>query len=172
MNTTLTQSRLHSVLDYNPVTGIFAWKATGKGRKTVVGTPHRYWRDGESVLSGYWSIVVDQKAYLAHRLAWFYVHGVWPEAELDHDDRNGLHNAIGNLREATRAQNMKNVGLSKANTSGAKGVRRSRNGKGWQADVRVDGKTKYVGTYASVDEAATAAREAREQYHGDFARHE
>jgi hypothetical protein len=52
--------------------------------------------------------------YSAHRLAWFYVHGKWPQSGIDHRNGDIGDNRIENLREATQAQNCANKrGLGK-----------------------------------------------------------
>ena len=43
----------------------------------------------------------------AHHVAWLLNKGYWPE-QLDHEDRNRMNNRIGNLREATFAENNTN----------------------------------------------------------------
>jgi hypothetical protein len=46
---------------------------------------------------------------LAHRLGWALHHGRWPEHELDHGDGDGFNNRMGNLREATRPEQLQNM---------------------------------------------------------------
>lgn len=66
----VSQARLKEMLDYNPGTGVFTWRSTGKGRPArkggVAGTlaPH-----------GYLKIKIDQAQHYAHRLAWLYIFG-------------------------------------------------------------------------------------------------
>jgi hypothetical protein len=55
---------------------------------------------------GYWQIVVSNRSYFAHRLAWLYEYGQWPAMFLDHVDGNKVNNAISNLREVTHKENM------------------------------------------------------------------
>ncbi len=76
----LSHERLVGLLDYNPDTGIFINKTT-KGKCTKgkeAGTLERM---------GYRKIIIDRTPYKSHRLAWFYVHAVWPGEELDHINR-------------------------------------------------------------------------------------
>jgi len=49
------------------------------------------------------------KRYYAHRLAWLYVYGVWPDGDTDHINRNKHDNRIANLRSCSRSENMLNV---------------------------------------------------------------
>ena len=66
---------------------------------------------GTSHPSGYRQIRIDYENYLAHRLAWFYVHGAWPDGEVDHIDGATDNNRLVNLRVVTRQQNRWNYSL-------------------------------------------------------------
>src|SRR5687768_3593208 len=94
----ITHSELLRVLDYEPETGVFRWKITASPRALAGAVAGHVWGD-------YWGVKYKGIDYLAHRLAWFYVHGVWPEDDLDHHDTNKLNNAISNLRPANDALN-------------------------------------------------------------------
>jgi HNH endonuclease/AP2 domain len=110
-----------------------------------------------------------KRDYLAHRLAWFYVHGIWPRVILDHVNGEPADNRLSNLREVTHAQSQMNKRTPKTNTSGVKGVYRSR-GK-WATNVRVAGRMVYFGSYDDLAQAKRVAEEAREKYHGIYANH-
>jgi hypothetical protein len=94
----LTHEDLLDLLEYNPETGIFHWRRSRPGIRAdrVAGTKSRY---------GYWQIMVRSRSYLAHRLAWFYVHGKWPVDVLDHIDGKKLNNRISNLRDVSLKEN-------------------------------------------------------------------
>ena len=112
----LTHSRLLECVVYDPDTGVFTCKA--HQRKS------RYYQGdvlGSLISSGYVQIYVDGVSYLAHRLAWFYVHGAMPTEDIDHRDGVKTHNWIGNLRPATRRQNIRNQAMKASNSSGYKG---------------------------------------------------
>lgn len=95
----LTHDRLLSLLSYDETSGEFWWKERGLGRvmNKPVGTRHEP--------SGYHILNLCWTKYLAHRVAWFYVYGVWPKDQLDHIDGNKLNNRIDNLRECDTKQN-------------------------------------------------------------------
>ena len=88
------------------------------------------------------------------------MHGVEPELEMDHINGNPTDNRLCNLRLATRAQNLVNTKARK-NSSGIKGVSWYAAGKKWRAQIKVNGKTHYLGAYSSKEEAA-------EKYQGCF----
>jgi len=154
----LTPERLHELLDYNPDTGVFAWRVRWYRVRPgdVAGTP-----DGR----GYLCIQVCGKCYKAHRLAWFYVYGIWPDGQIDH--RNGCRsdNRLLNLRVCTNAENGQNRGLNKNNTSGYVGVSFDRKNACWQAHIRVNGERHKLGVFKDIEEAAAAYVAAKAKMH-------
>lgn len=92
--------------------------------------------------------------------------GKWSQS-IDHINGDKLDNRRSNLRLRDRPQQMRNSndGVRSTNKSGYRGVsyvkRRERFGKPWMAYVTVNYKTKNLGWYATVEEAA-AARQAWE----------
>lgn len=92
----LTQEVLKSLLYYDPETGIFVWLVTRQ--RSPAGK-----EAGGYDEKGYRRICVNGTKVRAHRLAWLYMTGEWPEDQLDHI--NGLKddNRFVNLREATNS---------------------------------------------------------------------
>lgn len=140
-------------LSYDPTTGIFEWKETGRGRKKRAGNINN---------TGYRRISVGRMSYLAHRLAWFITYGYWPKGLLDHVNGDRDDNRIANLRECNRAQNMANSCKRSDNSSGFKGV--SRDGDGWRAYIN----TRYLGHFSSIEEAHAAYCAAAREHFGEF----
>ena len=91
----LTAERLRGLLEYDGTTGVFHWKGTGE-------------RAGSIQDKGYRTIEIGGRSYYAHRLAWLYTYGSWPNDELDHIDRNKDNNSISNLRDVSRSENNRN----------------------------------------------------------------
>ena len=151
---TLQVERLRELLDYNPDTGVFRWKLA-TAHRTKVGEVA-----GTKTPDGYIRIQIDRKIYRAHRLAWFYVHGVWPNNFIDHIDRNRANNWLSNLRDVTASQNMRNCGLRRTNTSGHKGVSYWAHRKLWAAQIRLNNKNKLLGMFDTPDAAAEAYKNA------------
>ena len=108
----LTQESLKELLIYDTSTGEFVWTKQIPGRrKRKVGTIRP---------DGYVMIHIVGKFYLAHRLAWLYINGEWPEGEIDHIDRNPSNNAFANLRGANLyGANLCDANLCDANLRGA-----------------------------------------------------
>lgn len=89
--------------------------------------------------------------------------------EVDHRNHDGLDNRRGNLRLATRAQNLANRGLLRNNTSGFKGVCWDRSRKKWLAYIDVAGRRRHLGRFGDRGDAAGAYNEAALKYYGEFA---
>lgn len=108
------------------------------------------------------------KHVLAHRLAWFLTHGVWPTRPVDHINGNPADNRLVNLRLATTAQNRANSKTNKNNKSGLKGVQ-FRNGH-WRAKITNGGVTRHLGVFETAEQAHSAYVAAASEVHGEFAR--
>lgn len=142
----ISYERLHDALHYNPETGVFTRKI-GSGTSKV-GDIAGY------NLRGYIRISIDNRQHEAHRLAWLYIYGYWPENEIDHIDRNPSNNSISNLREVSRQCNMRNTGMLKNNTSGIKGVHFDKNRCRWLAHIKINQKNVYLGRFENKIDAA------------------
>ena len=162
----LTQKELKRQLHYDPNTGIF----------TRLVSNHHSVKIGEKagcINNGYVRIVIDNKQYYAHRLAWFYIYGEWndfPNAVIDHIDGNKENNKILNLRKISHQENILNQKLRKNNTSGIKGVSWHPRDKTWVVRLMINGVAKYLGSFKDIELAELVAIEARKKYHGKFAR--
>ncbi|MBY4947045.1 HNH endonuclease [Cupriavidus respiraculi] len=153
----LTVEDVRALLHYDADTGEFTWVSGHK-----VGLPA-----GTSHGRGYLSIGVKGRRYLAHRLAWFYVHGRWPAAHIDHQNGDRSDNRLANLRECDNTENQQNRAKQRTNTSGATGVSWHRKMAKWQAKITVKGKRLWLGAFATIDEARSAYLEAKAKFH-DF----
>lgn len=151
----LTHDRLKALFHYNEATGIFT-------------------RDGKPVGmnngNGYLRLRADGGLYYAHRLAWFYMTGAWPEFEIDHKNGDAPDNRFENLRSARRKQNGSNVRRKRSNTSGYPGVSFDKRKKKWRAYVSPNRRQVFLGHHDTVEAAAEAARVGRVRAFGEFAR--
>ena len=155
-------NELRKKLHYDCETGIFTWIVSTKG--------HASGKIAGSQCGKYKIIVINQKHYLAHRLAWLYMTGSFPNEYIDHINGNHTDNRFCNLREATHGQNVQNSPLRKNNTSGIKGVSWHKHKKRWHATIFANNKRINVGYFKILEEAKKAIDVARLKYHGDFAR--
>jgi len=88
--------------------------------------------------------------------------------QVDHKDRvNTLDNRRQNLRIANHAQNARNIGIPKTNTSGYKGVTSKRDK--WQVQLRAQDKTLYGGLFDDALSGAAFYNWMALKFHGEFA---
>jgi hypothetical protein len=156
----ITQAELKEILEYNPDTGVFTWKKTVCNR-VVVGNVA-----GHKTNWGYISIKIQGKHYQAHRLAYLYMTGKFPENDIDHINHIKDDNIWANLRDATGSQNQANKVKQKNNTSGYKGVNWHRNK--WRAQISYMNKTMDLGYYTTPQEAAEAYKKKATELYGEF----
>lgn len=160
--TGLTQERLQALLHYEPATGVFTWVGgRGAPRGSVAGAVRE---------DGYVKIRLNGRAYLAHRLAWLWMTGEWPAADVDHKDTVRSNNAWANLRPANHVLNARNRRRQSSNTTGFKGVSFYKAGNSWRAYIRVDGQLLYLGSFEDPARAAEAYASAANQHFGPYAR--
>jgi len=149
MKKQLTQKELKRVLHYNPETGVFTWKIATACVK--VGKVAGYIND-----NGYVIISVHGRDYRAHRLAWLYKKGYFPEHDVDHLNRIRHDNRWSEIRHVTRQCNLRNSEKRKDNTSGVAGVCWSKNRQKWVAAIGINNKTHKLGSYSDFSEAVLA----------------
>lgn len=159
----IEQHRLKEALEYDLETGDFIWRIR-RGR-CAAGS-----RAGTLNHHGYIAIQVDGRLREAQRWAWLYVHGTWPDREIDHINGNKADNRIANLRLATRSQNLMNARMHRNNRSGIKGVIFFERDKTWIATIRKDGRVVHCSYHKSADEAAAVRASVLSHHHGEFAR--
>ena len=154
-----------SVLAYDPSTGKFTWLV--KSSTHVEAGRIAGGIDG----NGYILIKFQERAYKAHRLAWLFTHGGWPEGEIDHINGDRTDNRLANLRVVTREQNQANAKRRRDNRSGFKGVRLYKPGR-WQARIVSGGRMKSLGYFDTPEAASAAYAQAAGALRGVFARSE
>lgn len=160
----LTQERLCQIYEYRPQTGEFIRLLATNNRVKVGGVC------GFVDVDGYRRIRVDGKLYLAHRLAWFYMHGRWPLDEVDHRDGIRDNNRWSNLRSAGRFQNAWNMRSGKPNSTGYRGVSLNRKSGRYEAAIHAARQRHHLGTFDTPQEAHQAYCEASTRLHGEFGR--
>lgn len=165
MNSYPSQTHLVALLNYDPETGVFVWRARPGSRA---------WNTRNAGMTicacdseGYLRIKIDGVRYQANRIAWIICKGSDTSLLIDHKDRDRSNNRIENLREATRAQNKANSGVSKTSKSGLKGA--VPHAGGYMSQITVGGKTKYLGYFDTPEKAHAKWWEAAQANFGEFA---
>ena len=154
----MTANELRDFLTYDPATGHFTW------RQRVAKCIQIGDIAGNTNKTGYVTIGLRKKVYKAHRLAWLYMHGSWPVGLIDHINGIKSDNRLFNLRVVDETGNSENVRRpNKRNKSGFMGVIWFQNK--WRANITVNKKTKWLGDYATPEEAHAAYLGAKRLHH-------
>lgn len=137
---------LKSIIEYDPDTGLFKWKARFHGGR----------RAGTVTREGYIRINIGCMSFKAHRLAWIMHYGVVPEPgrHMDHINGDKTDNRICNLRVVGSKENQENRCRPKSNTSGFKGVAKCK-GR-YRAYISHNRKQIHLGVFATPEEAHAA----------------
>lgn len=143
-------------VSYDPETGVFRWLISKRGPVKAGDVA------GSIGAKGYWFVKIEQRKYMAGRLAWAMHHDEQPAHEIDHKDGNPLNNRISNLRPATRRQNAENVKGS--------GVRYEASRGKWLARICVDYQQINLGRFDTEAEASAVVRAAKLILRGEYAR--
>lgn len=158
MQKKLTQKELKEIVNYDKKTGVFTWKIDRGGtakKGDIAGCLGGY---------GYWILTIKGKTYQAHRIAFLYMRGYFPENEVDHKDRNRANNAWSNLREVSRTCNARNCGIQARNKNGVIGVCKVAGETRYRAKITVNKKPIHLGRFDDIASAAKARWEAEKKY--------
>lgn len=146
------QQVLHALLDYDPQTGLFTWKAR-EGVKESWNTRYA----GKPALAcinskGYRVGAINDEPQRACRIAWVYVYGVVPK-HIDHINGVRSDDRIANLRSVSNAENHLNVRMPSSNTSGVVGVHWNVEKQGWDAFITKNKVRHNLGRFKTKEEA-------------------
>lgn len=167
-------ARVKTLISYNRETGAFAWnniKPESGAHAVAMKRPDA----GSIDRDGYRIICIDGVKFRAHRLAMFYVFGVLAvdpiHSQIDHINGDKLDNRIVNLRFASAKTNRENRSSATArNKLGFLGVyedRRRKTNK-YVAMIRTNKKSKYLGSFATPQEAHKVYMQRKAEIHYGF----
>lgn len=166
----LTQEYLKEALHYDPETGIFTWKVrpvshfkSARGHAVFHSKNYKN-APGRISRRGYHEIGFGKERYRSHRLAWLYMTGEWPEADIDHINHNRIDNRWCNLRAVDRHANNCNRGMSEYNTSGFTGVSYNKQTGHWEAYIGFKGKHIKLGLHKEKQRAIEVRKDANLKY--------
>ena len=155
----LTQERLKELFSYNPSTGVFTRLHSTSNVKAGRAT-------GNLNTGGHLGFLVDKKMYQAHRLAWLYVHGDWPNCQIDHINGVRTDNRIENLRDVSHTVNAQNIHAARSdNKTGLLGVSWKEPRGKYVAQIQIDGKVRYLGLFTDPQVAHAKYIEAKRIHH-------
>lgn len=152
----LTRTILKQLLHYDPNSGKFYRLEDGKERGGIK-------KDHKTPRLKYVTIQIGGKSVLAHRLAFLYMTGKWPE-HIDHIDGNGTNNKWENLREVSASENHKNRALNVRNKTGIPGVYWRESRQDYQVCISIDGKPTTLAATKDFFEACCIRKSAENKY--------
>lgn len=157
----VSQERLRELLKYDEAKGVFTYLVARGRFKPGDVAGHISKSDGRV------NINIDGRLYRAHRLAWLYMTGEWPQHEIDHKDTNPSNNAWGNLRDVLPVINKQNIkkapiGKKYSNLLGAQWCTQR---KKWKSSIKVHKKLKHLGFFDTDAQASAAYIAAKRQLH-------
>jgi hypothetical protein len=163
MAKTLNAEELRELLDYHPSTGVFHWRvslATNVKQGAVAGCV---------MSSGYRAIRIRGVGYKAHRLAWLYVHGDWPNGVIDHINKDKSDNSISNLRDVPQDINRQNQReCGRKSRFGLLGVSYFKHSGKFRAGIQTDGHSIHLGSFDTAEQAQAAYLAAKRQLHAGY----
>jgi hypothetical protein len=146
-------ARVRELLAYDRATGVFLRRLDG----AQVGLPDA---------TGYGHLTIDAEQYLAHRIAWLYVRGVWPTHGIDHRDGDKGNNKFLNLRDVDQRINTQNQRRAKAdNESGLLGAHFRKDTGKFASRIKAPDRIHYLGCYESAQEAHETYVKAKRLLH-------
>lgn len=161
---------LAAQVTYNPETGIITWNC----REELTSHDKMF----NSRFAGHECGTIDNHGYRvisfkhegnshnikAHRLAWLITYGYIAETHIDHVNRNRKDNRIDNLRDVHPSANQRNMSMMRTNKSGITGVHWNKQINKWIAQAGLNGRTRHVGTFSCINEAAAAVKSFRAKH--------
>lgn len=141
---------LKSHMKYDPETGMFT-RTVSTSNRSKIGVE----LTAKNAL-GYIVIGLFGNRYYAHRLAWMYMTGTFPEGQVDHINQDKSDNRWINLRCATPSQNKVNQPAHRDSRSGVKGVSWNQARSKWVARCALDGKQRTLGYFSDIESASEA----------------
>lgn len=160
----LTQARIRALVDYDPETGKFT-------RKCASGTAKVGDEAGWIEPTGYRKISLDGHKYYAHRCVFLYMDGSWPNDTVDHVNGERSDNRRCNLRDAGQSINGQNRKRARRdNKCGLLGAHYHAGAGKYAAEIGYGhGQRRYLGLFATKEEAHEAYMRAKRELHAGFA---
>lgn len=143
------------LFDCDPVAGTLHW------RFQVSNFVRAGDRAGRLKPNGYRDVRFRGRQIAEHRVIWLWVHGGWPQHQIDHIDGDRSNNSIDNLRDVPGRINAQNIRKPRGEFVG---VSQHQCGK-YQATIGLGGRAIYLGLFLSPEEARSAYLTAKAELH-------
>lgn len=164
MKTDLTAEEARRLIRYEPETGEFFYieRRSNACRKDG--------RAGSFGQRGVIQVRILGCNYLGHRLAFLLMTGEWPKNVVDHIDGNPSNNRWCNLRDVSQQVNTYNLRSLPRHKRHSRllGAHWCEQGQLWKSSITVNGQAKYLGVFATPEEASAAYLEAKRRLHPGF----
>lgn len=153
----ITQTKLRQLFDYNPETGEFINKKSGKS----VGSMDKS--------TGYIRYRFAGKNYRLHRLIWVWLHSDVPDGfVVDHRNNIRTDNRADNLRLLSVRGNNENIEKGNRNNKiGIRGVHQC--GQSYRAVIVVCGRNIHLGMFATPEQAGAEYHKHKKLLHKGYA---
>lgn len=156
-----TDESIRRLLRFDSKTGKLFWTERVNRRVKAggeAGTLTRY---------GYKQVCISKYRYMAHRLVFFLATGAWPLGSIDHLNGIKTDNRLANLRVTDASGNAQNQRRAHRNSAtGLLGVSPPPKGRTrFRATIHHRGKTTYIGSFATPEEAHKAYLAAKSRIH-------
>lgn len=171
---------MRTVFSYDADTGVLIWRERsswmfsngrdGQDRNAAKWNARFAGKEAGSIQAkGYRVVMLGKRPWLAHRLIWAMVSGQWPpkDMQIDHINHDRADNRLRNLRLVSAADNSRNKA---ATSNGAFGIYWRERLNKWEASIRAEGRTIYLGVFDLYEDALSTRREA-ERAHGFHLNH-
>jgi len=154
----LTPCFVKETFVYDKKTGILSWR--NNRRRGIKANSEAGWVCAD----GYRAVRLQRKSFLVHRIIWLYVHGSFPQGQIDHINGNRLDNRLGNLRDVSFAENRLN---KKRHREGRlHGCSFNKLQQKWLAQIVINKKIVYLGGYNTEQEAHLIYKQTFEEWFG------
>jgi hypothetical protein len=154
----MNAEELRARVVYEPLTGEFRRLTPSMGRAAGGCV-------GYTDPRGYLLLRVKGLRFYAHRLAWLYEKGEWPQHDIDHINGDKSDNRIANLRDVEPRVNLENQRRSRGKTSRFLGVSWNSEKRRWKAAIQVRGRVKNLGHFDDEKMAYQAYVQAKRVFH-------
>lgn len=156
----ISAGRVRELFNYEPETGFLTWKSQSVGR----GRCHMAGDRAGCAAGNRRQVCVDGTTIKEHRVIWAWLHGKWPDGDVDHINGDATDNRSANLRDVPRSVNLQNQRKQRAGcATGLLGV--YKNHRSFTAAIYVDGRSLNLGNYATADAAHGAYIQAKRLLH-------